>query len=124
MKPTPDRLVIAIVQDVDTEILAHKFCQKSIPATKIASTGGFLLEGNITFLIAIHNEQLNVVLEIVRETCKTKTRVIQTPPIETPLFSPLPGISYPLKVQIGGATVIVVPILSFEKIGEEQFNHQ
>ncbi|MBA2123553.1 hypothetical protein B9J78_01210 [bacterium Unc6] len=116
----PNRLVIAIVQDVDTDDLSYAFREKSIPATKISSTGGFLSEGNTTFLVAIHDEELNNVLEIIRTSCKPRTKIVNTQSLEAPIFPPITGIAYPLKVQIGGATVIVIPILKFENLPAQQ----
>lgn len=43
------KLVIAIVQKEDSNKLQRAFVKNNVRATKLATTGGFLSEGNTTF---------------------------------------------------------------------------
>ena len=45
------KLIMAIVQDKDSNRLANEFIDANIRATKLSSTGGFLKAGNSTFII-------------------------------------------------------------------------
>ena len=47
------KLVMAIVQDKDSNRLANAFIDANIRATRLPSTGGFLIAGNSTFMIGI-----------------------------------------------------------------------
>ena len=54
------------------------------------------------------------VLEIVRESCQARTQIVNPmPPIMEPgeFFMP-----YPLEVEVGGATVFVLPVERFERL--------
>jgi uncharacterized protein YaaQ len=37
--------------------------------TRVASTGGFLRRGNVTLLIGVEAEQVQPVIDLLRETC-------------------------------------------------------
>jgi len=50
----PTSLLICVVRDQDALKLVDILREKQISFTKLASTGGFLREGNTTLLIGIH----------------------------------------------------------------------
>ncbi|MGQ9510337.1 MAG: cyclic-di-AMP receptor [Thermaceae bacterium] len=54
------RLILAIVQDADAPGLTKALLEKGFRSTKLASTGGFLREGNTTLLLGVEGEQLVV----------------------------------------------------------------
>lgn len=43
-------------------------------ATIVATTGGFLREGNATFMVGVEDAHVPDVLAIMKETCHTRTR--------------------------------------------------
>lgn len=47
------KMVIAIVQDHDSQRLTDKLTKNNFRNTKLASTGGFLRSGNTTFLLSL-----------------------------------------------------------------------
>ncbi|MGQ9692649.1 MAG: cyclic-di-AMP receptor, partial [Thermaceae bacterium] len=47
------RLILAIVQDADAPGLTKALLEKGFRSTKLASTGGFLREGNTTLLLGV-----------------------------------------------------------------------
>ena len=55
------KLVIAIVQDKDSNRLSNALVREGFRATKLASTGGFLRAGNTTFMIGIEDERVHEV---------------------------------------------------------------
>jgi len=101
------KLVIAIVQSKDSATLIKRFTDEGIPNTKLASTGGFLKEGNTTFLSAVEERKVDNVLVCIKEVCQTREQVIN----QAPLLNG-PG-AYPVSVQVGGATVFIVDIEAF-----------
>ncbi|TMD20284.1 MAG: hypothetical protein E6I98_05245 [Chloroflexi bacterium] len=80
----------------------------------MTSSGGFLQQGNVTFLIGVEDTRVTEAVEVIRENCRERSRYLTPmPPVPEPgeFFMP-----YPVEVQVGGATVFVVPVDSFEKI--------
>ena len=63
------KLVIAIVQDTDAPGLTKALLERGFQSTKLASTGGFLREGNTTLLIGLEDEKVPEVLELIKEKC-------------------------------------------------------
>ncbi|HAE0521252.1 TPA_asm: hypothetical protein G2720_26005, partial [Salmonella enterica subsp. enterica serovar Enteritidis str. P125109] len=53
------KMVITIVQDKDSLRLAEALVEHDFRATKLATTGGFLKEGNTTFMIGVQSERLD-----------------------------------------------------------------
>jgi uncharacterized protein YaaQ len=106
------KLVIAIVQDKDSNRLSNALIKDGFRATKLASTGGFLKAGNTTFMIGIEDERVHEVMQVIKANCKVREQLV------TPV-SPLGGttdsyIPFPVEVQVGGAAVFVVPVERFE----------
>jgi Uncharacterized protein conserved in bacteria len=106
------KLVIAVVQDKDSNRLSTALIQEGFRATKLASTGGFLRAGNTTFMIGIEDERVEDVLRVIRNNCKIRDQLV------TPV-SPMSGstdsyMPFPVEVQVGGAAVFVVPVERFE----------
>ena len=109
------KLVIAVVQAEDAQRTVVALTDKGISSTRISSSGGFLQQGNATLLIGVDPSQVETALEVIRENCKERSRYL-TPVL--PLAEPgeMFLAAYPVEVQVGGATVWVVPVESFEKI--------
>lgn len=107
------KLVLAIVQDKDAQRLANKFIDLNIRATKLSTTGGFLKSGNTTFIVGIENERVEEVLKIIEVTCQAREQYLTAPvsldsSIDTHMLQPI-------EVQVGGATVFVMPVDSFHR---------
>ena len=82
--------------------------------TRLASVGGFLQQGNATLLSAVDDERVQQAVAIIRENCRERTRYLS--PI-TPMVEPGEMLMpYPVEVQVGGATVVVLDVESFEKL--------
>lgn len=105
------KLVLAVVQDKDSNRLSQALIKANFRATKLASTGGFLREGNTTFLIGTDDDEVDKVLEIIQDNCKAREQLLAP-------MSPLGGSAdayspYPVEVEVGGATVFVLPVEAF-----------
>jgi len=106
------KLVISVVNRDDRDILRRALMEEGFQATVVGTTGGFLREGNATFLVGVKDAQVPEVLRIMKENCHTRTRLVYPTP---PLVEMAPLISEPIEVQVGGAVVFVVPIESFQR---------
>lgn len=106
------KLVVAVVQDKDSNRLSTALIKEGFRATKLASTGGFLKAGNTTFMIGIEDERVQDVMQVIKANCKVREQLV------TPV-SPMGGTSdsyipFPVEVQVGGAAVFVLPVERFE----------
>lgn len=108
------KLVIAIVQDNDVLELIDAITEAGFRVTKLASTGGFLKAGNTTLIIGVEEEKVQAVINVVEETCKIRKQIINTP---TPITGNIDMcISYPIEIEVGGATIFVIDVDKFIKI--------
>jgi len=108
------KLVVAIVHNEDAGVLVDKLLERDFRATKLHSSGGFLKQSNATVMLGVEDDEVDEVMGIVRENCHSRTQIVNPmPPIMEPgeFFMP-----YPLEVEVGGATVFVVPVERFEKL--------
>jgi uncharacterized protein YaaQ len=108
------KLIIAVVQGEDAHRTVAALAEAGISSTRISSSGGFLQQGNATLLIGVEDAQVQNALKIIHENCHERSRYLTpVPPLAEPgeFF-----MAYPVEVQVGGATVFVVPVDSFEKI--------
>jgi uncharacterized protein YaaQ len=108
------KLILAIVQDKDVRGLMEALVAAEYQATKLASTGGFLREGNATILIGTEEGKVDAVLAIIQRTCHVREQLVSPlPPVVEPVDS---YISAPVKVQVGGAVVFVLHVERMAKI--------
>jgi uncharacterized protein YaaQ len=108
------KLILAIVQDKDTRALMEALVTAEFQATKLASTGGFLREGNATVLIGTDESKVDAVLAVIQRTCHVREQLVSPlPPVVEPVDS---YISAPVKVQVGGAVVFVMDVAQMIKI--------
>ena len=108
------KLVVAIVHNEDAGALVDALLDRDFRATRLHSSGGFLKQSNATVILGVEDDAIEEVLGIVRETCHSRTQVVNPmPPIMEPgeFFMP-----YPLEVEVGGATVFVVPVDRYERL--------
>ena len=107
------KLIMAIVQDKDSNRLANAFIDANIRATKLSSTGGFLKAGNSTFIIGIEDDRVQDALELIKKTCQSRKQYVSTPmSLDISLDGQVP---YPVEVEVGGATVFVLPVDGFHQ---------
>jgi len=108
------KLVIAVVQGEDAQRTSEALTTQGFASTRLTSSGGFLQQGNVTFFIGVEDSRVAEAVALIRDNCRERSRYLTPmPPSPEPanLFMP-----YPVEVQVGGATVFVVPVDSFEKI--------
>ena len=107
------KLIICIVQDQDAGALIDDLMDNKFRVTKLSSTGGFLKAGNTTLLMGVEDDQIDPILKIVEENCKTRE-------ITTSLLTvAMPGDTYmpfPLEVKVGGATIFIMDVEKHIKI--------
>jgi uncharacterized protein YaaQ len=108
------KLILTIVQEKDSRRLMEALVAAEYQATMLASTGGFLREGNATILVGTEDNKVEDVLAVVQKTCHIREQLVSPlPPVVEPVDS---YITYPVKVQVGGAIVFVLDIVRMTKI--------
>jgi len=63
------KLILAIVRDIDAGQVVEQLVAHGYRVTRIASTGGFLRRGNVTLLIGTEAEQVDGVVDLLKDTC-------------------------------------------------------
>ena len=81
---------------------------RGLPATKIASRGGFLRRGNVTILSGVDDDDVDLVLELTRRQCRARKELV--PAQGLPIFGEVSIGAPPIEVQVGGATVFVLDV--------------
>lgn len=108
------RLVITMVQDQDVSKLLEVLTENNYSATKLASTGGFLRQGNTTLLIGVETEKVGELMDLIKSTCKTRKQLVNTlASVGRTMNGFIPD---PIEVPVGGATIFVVDVVDFAKI--------
>lgn len=108
------KLVIAIVNHDDANTVIQYLTKGGFSSTKLATTGGFLMAGNVTILAGVEDEKVQDVIGIIREHSHSRRQII---PASYPMgvhgsYCPAP----PMEVSVGGATVFVVDVEQFERL--------
>jgi uncharacterized protein YaaQ len=63
------KLILAVIRDVDDESLTARLTERGFRITRMASTGGFLRKGNVTYLIGVPDEKVDEAIGIFEKTC-------------------------------------------------------
>ncbi|MBX7131847.1 MAG: cyclic-di-AMP receptor [Fimbriimonadaceae bacterium] len=107
------KLCVCIVHNRDRNKITDELVRAGFKFTVIGSTGGFLREGNTTFLIGIDDEDRTSLMKLIGQNCKTREQLVNVSPFDAaPAGAFIPT---PLKVPVGGAVVFVLPVEHFER---------
>lgn len=106
------KLVIAVVNRDDSNAVTQALSKNGFSSTKLATTGGFLMAGNVTFLIGVEEEQVQAVIDLIHEKSHSRKQLIPaTVEIGHGYYS-----GDPIEVNVGGATIFVVDVERFERV--------
>jgi uncharacterized protein YaaQ len=107
------KLVMAVVHADDAGGLTKALSQAGYGVTQAKSAGGFLRKQNTTIFAGVPERDVDRVIQIIRERCRSRTeQVSPLPPVVEPGEVYMP---YPMEVEVGGATVFVIDVERFEK---------
>ncbi len=74
------KMIFAVIRDKDSYAAIGALSEKNIGVTKLASSGGFLREGNTTLMIGVEDSRVEEVMGILRENCAKRTQIDMPPP--------------------------------------------
>ena len=106
------KMIYAIVSNDDSHVVSSALTKAGFFATKIASTGGFLMAGNTTFISGVPDEKVDEVIGIIAKHSSRRTQVVpSTTTMDVGMYS-----SFPVEVTVGGSTIFVLNVDRFEKV--------
>ena len=106
------KLILAVVSGDDSSKVARALTKSNFSATKLATTGGFLMSGNTTFIVGTEEDKVDELLDILRKNSKTRKQMVPTSAsYGVGMFS-----STPIEVQVGGAVVFILDVDQFIKL--------
>jgi uncharacterized protein YaaQ len=106
------KLILATIQEQDSDRVISALTGKKYRVTRIGSTGGFLQEGNTTLLIGVEDAQVTEVIALLQHTSQRRTRLLPVPIGATPNGNALYNYA---EVTVGGAAVFVLEVDQFEQ---------
>ena len=105
------KMIFAIVNKDDSNTVQSALTREGYSATKLATTGGFLMSGNTTFLVGTEDNRVDDVIAIIEKHSKKRTQMVPSSTYGTSTYA-----SFPVEVTVGGATVFVTDIERYEKL--------
>ena len=106
------KLILAIINHDDANAVTQSLTKHGFSSTKLATTGGFLMAGNVTILVGVDEEKVQSVIDIIKEQSHSRKHMIPTTSEMSYGYYP----SMPVEVVVGGATIFVLDIERFERM--------
>lgn len=107
------KLILAIVNNDDSAIVASELTRAGFVITKLSTTGGFLQVGNTTLMIGAEDDQVDTIREIIRSRSYTRKKSVPTNSSYGKGIAPCDTVA---ETNVTGATVFVLSVDSFEKL--------
>jgi uncharacterized protein YaaQ len=103
------KMVMAVIPRAQAEGVLHELVQSGHTATFIESRGGVLRQAQQTLFVAVGAEDLDRVLSVISESCRTKVRVEETDGRRVPFAK-----EEEQEAEVGGAAIWIWDIERFE----------
>ena len=107
------KLIMCVIDDMDTYSLLDALSESGFQATKLASSGGFLRRGNTTLLIGVDDDKKDEVLQIIKKVCMPRKQMVPMSPMMSMEDNVNP---LDVMVQMGGAITFVLDVLESHKL--------
>ncbi|MDR2525365.1 MAG: cyclic-di-AMP receptor [Oscillospiraceae bacterium] len=108
------KLIIAIVNNEDSSVVASALTKEKFTVTRLATNGGFLMVGNTTFLIGVEDDKVEFAKSIINKYSQTRTHTVPSTGAFGMNMRPDEPTA-PRDVSVGGATVFVMGVESMDK---------
>jgi CPA1 family monovalent cation:H+ antiporter len=103
-------LMTVIVQEADLENAMASLNRLGFSVARLSSTGGFLSRRNVTLLVGVQEGRGDVAVKMLKHSCRQRVEFVS---------SPLRGGTFPLpiptQVVVGGATVFMFEVESYDE---------
>ncbi|NMP37950.1 MAG: transcriptional regulator [Clostridiales bacterium] len=107
------KLVLAIVNNDDSAMVAAQLTNAGYATTKLSTTGGFLMAGNTTFLIGADDNQVADIKAIIAQFSSTREKEV---PTNASFGRGMSLSDVKSKAHVSGATLFVLNVEEFEKL--------
>ncbi|MGI6498668.1 MAG: cyclic-di-AMP receptor [Oscillospiraceae bacterium] len=104
------KLILSILNSDDAGAALRMLTKHGFAATKMATTGGFLMAGNVTILMGVDEDRVQQAIDIIKEQSHSRREAV---PIHSEVNGYYPRV--PADVSVGGATIFVLDIEHFER---------
>ena len=106
------KLILAIVSNDDASSVTASLTKENFSVTRLATTGGFLRAGNTTIIVGTDDDKVESCIEIIGNESKRSSEIVPS----TASYDIGRYASFPVEVQIGGATIFVMDVEQFHKL--------
>ncbi len=106
------KLILAIVSNDDASAVSSALTKNNYSVTRLATTGGFLKAGNTTLIVGTDNDKVNQCIELIGNESKRRSEIVPS----TASYDIGRYASFPVEVQVGGATIFVLDVEQFIKL--------
>lgn len=106
------KLILAIVSNDDSGAVSSALTKDNFQVTRLATTGGFLRAGNTTLIVGCEDDKVDKAIDLIGQESKRRTEVVPS----TASYDIGRYASFPVEVQVGGATIFVIDIEKFIKL--------
>ena len=106
------KLIYAIVSHDDSSAVSSALTKAGFFATKLASTGGFLMAGNTTFMIGTEDDKVDEAIAVIAKHSRKRTQMVPS----SATYGMGMYATFPVDVTVGGATIFVTNVERFEKL--------
>ncbi|MCL2158934.1 MAG: cyclic-di-AMP receptor [Oscillospiraceae bacterium] len=108
------KLILAIVHNDDSVLVSSSLTKAGFHVTKMASTGGFLMSGNTTFIMGVEDGEVDQAIDLISKYSKKRMQAVAS---DMALATGnMTASTIPVEVQVGGGTVFVLNIEKFERV--------
>ena len=108
------KLFFAVVHDADAQALTDSLAAAGFRFTHLSTSGGFLREGNVTFILSVEKDRVGALLSIVRRNATKRVQAVN--PLTAFPEMPLGSSGFPMEIHVGGATVFMFDEDRVEKL--------
>ena len=105
------KLVMTIVSNSDAEKVTAAMSQNGYSATKISTTGQFLVDGHTAILIGCEDDRVEKLYDILKSN--VKKRVVKTPGVKSTITGSL--LNQEIDVEEYGAVAFTLDVENFQK---------
>jgi len=106
------KLILAIVSNDDSSSVSNALTKENFQVTRLATTGGFLRAGNTTLITGTEDDLVEKCIALIGEESKRRTEIVPS----TASYDIGRYASFPIEVQVGGATIFVLDVEKFMKL--------
>jgi len=107
------KLIMAIVHNDDSALVSSSLTKAGFHVTKMASTGGFLMSGNTTFIMGVDDSEVDSAIEIISKYSKKRMQSVSN---DIALATSNMSSNIPIEVKVGGGTIFVLNVERFERV--------